>query len=84
VGISLNLLYTAGLLAAVGWGLWTSIQRRTLPVAPVLAALLLGALFLRLPQQGSAEVNPGEQLACPALLLLLLFLPLPRQLTQLL
>ena len=84
VGISLNLLYTAGLLAAVGWGLWISIRRRALPMAPVLAALLLGALFLRLPQQGSAEVNPGEQLACPALLLLLLFLPLPRQLTQLL
>jgi hypothetical protein len=84
-GSAVNLLYAAGLLAAIAWGLRTAWRRRSVPWAPVAAAAGLGLLFLLLPPRiQSVVVNPGERLMYPALLLLLLVVPLPRRPARLL
>jgi hypothetical protein len=85
VGSAVNLLYAAALLAAIAWGCHTAWRRRSMPWAAVAAAAGLGLLFLLLPSRiQSVVVNPGERLMYPALLLLLLVLPLPRRPAQLL
>ncbi|GGC52128.1 hypothetical protein GCM10011504_33190 [Siccirubricoccus deserti] len=84
-GSAVNLLYAAALLAAIAWGGRTAWRRRSVPWAAVAAAAGLGLLFLFLPSRiQSVVVNPGERLMYPALLLLLLALPLPRQPARLL
>ncbi len=82
-GTAINLLYAAGLVAALAWGLWTAMRQKALPLVPAAAAAVLGVLFLVLPSRiQTVLVNPGERLMYPALLLLLLFLPLPRPLIR--
>jgi len=74
-GVALNLAYAAGLGLLVGAAAW---RRRTVPVVPLVVAGLLGLAFLALPHRiESVIVNPGERLLYPAMLLLLLHLPLP-------
>lgn len=78
-GSAVNLAYALGLLAALGWGLWTAWQRRRMPWAVLATAAVLTLLFLVMPSRiQTVVVNPGERLLYPALLLLLLSLPLPR------
>lgn len=77
-GAGLNLLYVAGLFTTLGCGIWIAYCRRALSVAPLAAATLMGVLFLALPQRVDAVINPGERLVYPGLLLLLLYLTLPR------
>jgi hypothetical protein len=77
VGGAINLGFAAGLAASLGLGLHAVIRRRQLPWAPLLAATGLLVLFAVLPDLVQNVVNPGERLMLPALLMLLLVLPLP-------
>ncbi|TDG33046.1 hypothetical protein [Paracraurococcus ruber] len=73
-GSAANLTYAGLVLAALALGLWRGGVRRW-PLLLAAAALL--ALFLLLPQNARGIVNPGERLMLPALLVLLLAVPLP-------
>ncbi|MFC7476267.1 hypothetical protein ACFQS7_18010 [Dankookia sp. GCM10030260] len=75
-GAAINLAFAAGLAALLGLGLREAIRTRRLARAPLLAAAGLLALFAVLPDLVQNVVNPGERLMLPALLLLLLVLPL--------
>ena len=76
-GAAINLAFAAGLAALLGLGLRAAIRSRRLAWAPLLAAAGLLALFAVLPDMVQNVVNPGERLMLPALLMLLLVLPLP-------
>ena len=76
-GSVINLAFAAGLAALLGFGLRGAIRARRPAWAPLLAAAGLLVLFAVLPDLVQNVVNPGERLLLPALLLLLLFLPLP-------
>lgn len=83
-GAAANLAFAAGLVAALALGLLAAIRTRRLAVAPLLAAAGLLALFAVLPDLVQNVVNPGERLLLPALLILLLVLPLPAGLVRVL
>jgi hypothetical protein len=76
-GSAANLIYTAGLGGTLALGLWRALRHHSLAWAPALAALLLFAVFLVLPKMLQHVVNPGERLMIPALLVLVLVVPLP-------
>ncbi|MFZ4407420.1 MAG: hypothetical protein ACOYOH_08765 [Paracraurococcus sp.] len=76
-GTAVNLLFVAGLFGALGFGLRRAWRRRSLDQAPLLAAALLVGLFLVLPRVAQHVINPGERLLIPAVLMLLLAVPLP-------
>jgi hypothetical protein len=76
-GSAANLIYTAGLGGTLALGLWRALRHHSLARAPALAALLLFAVFLVLPKMVQHVVNPGERLMIPALLVLVLVVPLP-------
>lgn len=91
-GVAINTGFALGLVAALLLGLRTAIRTRRLasaplsaapmtsvplPWAPLLAAAVLLGLFAVLPDMVQNVVNPGERLLLPALLMLLLVLPLP-------
>lgn len=80
-GVAINFLYAAGMVVLLALGLLTA--RRTKALRPELAAaacLLL--LFALLPDVMAEVVNPGERFFYPALLLLLLYLPLSPRLAR--
>ncbi|TDH62024.1 hypothetical protein E2C06_13730 [Dankookia rubra] len=81
-GAAVNLAFAAGLAALLGLGLRAAIRGRRLAWAPLLAAAGLLALFAVLPDLVQNVVNPGERLMLPALLMLLLVLPLPAALVR--
>jgi hypothetical protein len=76
-GAAVNLLFAAGLALALLLGLREAIRARHLPWAPLAAAAVLLGGFALLPDLALNVVNPGERLMLPALLILLLVLPLP-------
>lgn len=81
-GVAINLAFAAGLVALLALGLRRAILTRRLAWAPLLAAAGLLAMFAVLPDLVQNVVNPGERLMLPALLLLLLVLPLPAALVR--
>jgi hypothetical protein len=76
-GVAVNLAFAAGLAAALGLGLRAAIRARRLPAATLLGCVPLLLAFALLPDLVQNVVNPGERLLLPALLALLLVLPLP-------
>lgn len=77
-GVGVNAAFAALLLAAFAGGAWTLWRVRSTRAAPMLVAASLFALvFLALPA-GRWVGNTGERFLYPALLLLLLCLPLRR------
>ncbi|MFC7477386.1 hypothetical protein ACFQS7_23705 [Dankookia sp. GCM10030260] len=76
-GAAVNLLYVAGLGAALGYGLWRGLRSRALSAPLIVASLALFVGFLLLPRMGQHVINPGERLMLPGLLVLLLAVPLP-------
>lgn len=76
-GVAVNILFAAGLVLAMLLGLRDAIRAGRLARAPLAAAALLLAAFAVLPDLVQNVVNPGERLMLPALLMLLLILPLP-------
>ncbi|MBK1658842.1 hypothetical protein CKO45_11420 [Paracraurococcus ruber] len=76
-GAAANALFAAGLGLALLLGLQAAWRDRRLAWPALLAAGLLLAGFAVLPDLVQNVVNPGERLLLPALLILLLVLPLP-------
>ncbi|MDO9711828.1 hypothetical protein [Paracraurococcus lichenis] len=81
-GIAANLVFAAGLGVLLALGLRGAFRagRRPWPVLATAALLLAG--FAVLPDLVQNVVNPGERLLLPALLLLLVALPLPPALVR--
>lgn len=80
-GVLLNCLYAALLVVLLSRGAWIAVRSRSFEIVPVAAAVVLGLVFLLLPSNRWIA-NTGERFMYPALLLLLLSLPLHRRLVQ--
>ncbi|TCZ63631.1 hypothetical protein [Roseicella aquatilis] len=81
-GVAVNGLYALLCLALLGLGLRDALRNRSARFVPLAAAAVLGLAFLLMPA-GRLIANTGERFMYPALLLLLLSLPLHRGLTRL-
>ncbi|TDH63897.1 hypothetical protein E2C06_03415 [Dankookia rubra] len=75
-GTLVNLVYAAGLLGMLGFGLWRGRRDRVLSASVLIASLVLLLGFVALPRVAQHVINPGERLLIPGVLMLLLAVPL--------